>query len=69
MSDEFDNIENKPAESNAVRSNNNSDGLQGLIRFLSIFPCFPSYVEKPDTPNIEEVNFVFIYTDFFNIKL
>ena len=54
---EFSNVEDNPKAS-ASRSNQN-DSLQGLIRVLSCLPCFPKYVEKPETPNINEVTVFF----------
>jgi hypothetical protein len=51
---EFDNINNAPTNTPANSADNG--GLQGLIKFLSCLPCFPAYVEKPETPNINEVS-------------
>ena len=53
---EFDNVENAVTPSNR-NTNNQSDGLQQIIRILSCLPCFPKYEEKPETPNINEVFF------------
>jgi hypothetical protein len=53
---EFDNINNPPSTTTAPANSADNGGLQGLIKFLSCLPCFPAYVEKPETPNINEVS-------------
>lgn len=30
-------------------------GFQRALRVISVFPCFPKYEPKPDTPNIDQV--------------
>ncbi len=47
---EFSNIENE-----SKKKNPNENGLQGIIRILSILPCLPKSEPMPDTPNIDNV--------------
>jgi hypothetical protein len=54
--DDFDDV-GVDQESKMDRIKNLATERSGdsLGRALSIFPCFPKYVPKPDTPSIDKV--------------
>lgn len=48
---------NNEDQQSGKKKDSQGNGLQGVIRVLSILPCFPKYEPKPDTPNIDKVEF------------
>lgn len=59
---EFDNIPSlpNPGEGTEVaQQTTEMDGLQKAIKAISCLPCFPKYVAKPDTPNLDKLKLLY----------
>jgi hypothetical protein len=53
---EFDDL-NKISKDENNKQQTTSNQPNGLIKFISRLPCLPSAEPKPDTPNIDKVNY------------
>lgn len=59
---EFDNIPSLPnpgEDTEVAQQKTEMDGLQKAIKAISCLPCFPKYVPKPETPNLDKLKLLY----------